>query len=490
MDQHRIPLAALVSALQNVDPLCTPVGPIEKLNVDHLAHDSRKIGPNGLFVALRGTQADGHLFIDKAVKNGAIAIVCEAIPAELSAGIACIRVTDTRTALAVLSGVWYDHPSRTMDLVGITGTNGKTTTAYLTHHVLTAMGLQAGLLGTIQCQVGGTVLESALTTPDALDLNALLRRMADAGCSTAVMEVSSHALDQKRVYGQRFKAGVFTNLTHDHLDYHGTVEAYTAAKKRLFDTLPPDAVAVYNADDPAGAHMAADTPARRISYGQSAEADVRFEILANDMDGLLLRLDGYEDRFQLVGAFNAYNLAAAYCVGSALGHPIKTILAALTQAPPVPGRFERIAGARGISVIVDYAHTPDALENVLQTLRQTKPAMATLWCVFGCGGDRDPAKRPEMGRIAEQYADRVVVTSDNPRTEDPLAILADIRPGFSDPDAAVWEADRRAAIQYAATHVAPADVVLIAGKGHEPYQVLGTKKIHFDDREEARTWFS
>lgn len=485
MDLPRMPLTALVMALPNAEA----VGPVDKLNVDHLAHDSRKIGPNGLFVALRGAQADGHLFIDKAVKNGAIAIVCEAMPAALPAGIACIRVPDTRIAMAILSATWHHHPSRAMALVGITGTNGKTTTAYLTHHLFAAMGLQAGLLGTIVCRVGGTVLESSMTTPDALDLNALLRRMVEAGCTAAVMEVSSHALDQHRVYGQRFKAGVFTNLTHDHLDYHGSAEAYAQAKKRLFDMLPANAVAVFNTDDPAGPYMVADTPARPISYGQTAEADVRFEILSNTMDGLQLRLDGHACRFQLVGAFNAYNLAAAYTLGIALGHPAETVRAALAQAPAVPGRFERIAEVQSLSVIVDYAHTPDALENVLQTIRQAKPDGATLWCVFGCGGDRDPAKRAAMGRIAERYADQVVVTSDNPRTEDPHQILAHIRAGFTHPEDAAWEVDRRAALQYAAAHAAPGDVVLIAGKGHEAYQVIGTEKHPFDDREEARTWF-
>jgi UDP-N-acetylmuramoyl-L-alanyl-D-glutamate--2,6-diaminopimelate ligase len=303
------------------------------------------------------------------------------------------------------------------------------------------------------------------------------------------MEVSSHALDQDRVRGLDYRVALFSNLTQDHLDYHATFDAYLRAKKKLFDHLSADATALYNLDDPAGPKMVADTAARRLSYGRAAGADLRMEVLDNRIDGLRLRLDGHERRFRLVGLFNAYNLLAAYGIGRALGHGAAEVLDALEGAPPVPGRFELLRFDGGPTVIVDYAHTPDALENVLRTVRETKPAAAETWCVFGCGGDRDAAKRPLMGAIAEREADHVIVTSDNPRTEDPEAILHDIRQGLRRPEAARWIVDRRAAIREAAARARPGDVVLIAGKGHEPYQILGTEKTHFDDREEARRIF-
>ncbi|GIV60099.1 MAG: UDP-N-acetylmuramoyl-L-alanyl-D-glutamate--2,6-diaminopimelate ligase [Rhodothermaceae bacterium] len=469
-------------------------GGLENIRIDHLAHDSRKVGPGGLFVAVRGEKADGHLFIDKAVQNGAIAIVCEAMPAarreQRAAGIAWLQVHDSRAALAELAAAFFGDPSRALKMTGITGTNGKTTTAYLVHHVLAAQGLRAGLIGTVTYDLGGTRQEATHTTPDALELQRMLRRMVDAGCAACVMEVSSHALDQERVRAIDYDVAIFTNLTRDHLDYHRTFEAYFAAKKKLFDRLGAHATALYNRDDPAGARIVAGTAAQVLSYGQSPEADLRLEVLANRIGGLHLRIDGQERRFRLVGLFNAYNLAAAYGAGRALGLPPAAVLDALATAPPVPGRFEQLRFADGTTVIVDYAHTPDALENVLKTIRVTKSPAATLWCVFGCGGDRDPDKRRLMGAIAERYADRVIVTSDNPRTEDPEKILNDIRRGMDRPTEALWIVDRREAIRQAAARAAPGDVVLIAGKGHETYQIIGTEKLPFDDREEARRSFA
>lgn len=461
--------------------------------IDHLAFDSRKVGPNGLFVALRGGQADGHLFIDKAVQNGAIAIVCEAVPAdadEVFPGIAFAQVADTRAALAELAAAFYGDPSAGLQLVGVTGTNGKTTTSHLVHHALQHLGTKTGLLGTIAYRYGTDVVESSMTTPDAPDLHRMMREMREGGCTACSMEVSSHALAQERVRALRFNVGIFTNLTRDHLDYHETFQDYLAAKKRLFDGLPEDGTALYNLDDPAGLQMIADTAAQPVSYGQNAAADIHIDLLANRIDGLRLRIDEHARTFRLVGQFNAYNLAAAYGAVRALGFDGESVIDALAEAPPVPGRFEQIAFADGTTAIVDYAHTPDALQNVLETIRDLRDPAQQIWCIFGCGGDRDTAKRRIMGAIAERFADRVIATSDNPRTEDPMSVLADIRRGMDHPNEVAWIADRRKAIAFAAEQAAPGDLVLVAGKGHETYQVIGTEKLPFDDREEVRRFFA
>ena len=489
-------LSHLLQRLKREDLLAAPSATAESVDtktIDHLAEDSRAVGPDGCFVALRGTQTDGHLFIDKAVQNGATAVVCEEVPAEASErfpGTLFLRVTDSRRALATLAAAFYGDPARELAMVGVTGTNGKTTTAYVLHHVLSALGETAGLIGTIETRVGPEVVEGALTTPSALDVQRLLRRMVDAGCTTCAMEVSSHALDQERVAAIPYDVGIFTNLTADHLDYHGTLVEYRAAKKRLFDALSGEATALYNIDDPASPEIIADTRANRVAYGRDEQADIRVAVLDDRPDGLRLRLDGAVRSFQVVGTFNSYNLAAAYGAARALEHAAEPVLEALAAAPPVPGRVEQIVFDDGTTVVVDYAHTPDALENVLHTLRSIKDPAAALWCVFGCGGDRDTSKRRVMGSIAEQYADRVIVTSDNPRTEEPAAIMNGIRRGMSRPADAQWIEDREEAIRAAAEQAAPGDVVLIAGKGHETYQVVGTEKRPFDDRDMARQYFS
>lgn len=464
----------------------------DDLTIDHLVDDSRAVGPDGCFIAVRGVETDGHLFIDKAVQNGAAAVVCEAVPEKAQArfpGTVFVRVADSRKARAELAAAYCGDPSHALRMVGVTGTNGKTTTAFLVHHLLTVLKEKPGLIGTIETRIGEEVVEAALTTPGALELQHLLRRMVDADCTACAMEVSSHALEQERVGATQFDVGVFTNLTADHLDYHGTLQAYRAAKKKLFDDLPADATAVYNGDDPAGVQVVADTAARTLSYGMSDDADIRMAVLDNRLDGLRLQLDGMTGSFRLVGGFNAYNLTAAYAAARALGYGAGEVLQALEVAPPVPGRFEQLAFDDGTTVIVDYAHTPDALENVLQAIHTTKPPASALWCVFGCGGDRDRSKRRVMGSIAEQYADRVIVTSDNPRTEEPVAIMNDIRRGMNRPTDALWIADREEAIQTVAARARPGDVVLVAGKGHEPYQIVGTEKRPFDDREIARHYF-
>ena len=465
----------------------------DSLVVEHLTDDSRTVEPGGAFVAIRGTTADGHSFIDKAIANGARLVVCEAVPdavRERVPGAVFAQVTDTRVALAEMAAALYDDPADALHLVGVTGTNGKTTVAFLVHHVLETLGTTTGLLSTIEVRTGGGTTDSALTTPGPIELQRTLRRMVDDGCTACAMEVSSHALDQDRVHGLDFSVGIFTNITTDHLDYHGTPRAYRQAKKKLFDDLNSDATALYNADDEAGALMVADTAATPVSYALDHDADIRPEIRESRVDGLQLALDGHERSFRLAGRFNAYNLAAAYGAGRALGHDAEAVLDALAKAPPVPGRFEQLAFADGPTVVVDYAHTPDALDNVLRAVRDTAPADATLWCVFGCGGDRDPSKRGTMGGIAEELADRVVVTSDNPRTEEPEAILNDIRQGVRRPDEMQWIVDREDAIAAAAEGAGPGDIVVIAGKGHETYQTIGTEKRPFDDRDMARKYFS
>ena len=487
-----IALHVLLERLDRTGLVVGRYGSFDNRNVDRVTNDSRQVGKNGLFVAISGLYADGHAFIDKAVQNGAIAVVCEAMPADRAtrfAGVAFVHVTDSRAAHAELGAAFYGDPSRELMLIGVTGTNGKTTVTYLLHHALTRLGHKTGLIGTIQTRIGDDVLDASLTTPDAADIHRLIRRMVDAGCTAAAMEVSSHALDQERVRSVAFDAAAFTNLSRDHLDYHKTLDAYLAAKKKLFDGLGPSDVAVYNVDDGAGEAMVADTVARRISYGTHSGAQVRLTAEENRIDGLRLTIDGETRRYRLVGRFNAYNLAAAYAVLSGLGFDRLAILDALQEAPPVPGRFELIRAPDGRFAVVDYAHTPDALENVLQTAAATRDAGARIICVFGCGGDRDREKRPMMGAAAERLADLVFVTSDNPRTEDPQRIMDDIRRGFDRPDEAVWIVDRRRAIREAVARARPRDVVVVAGKGHETYQIIGTEKVHMDDREIVRQAF-
>lgn len=475
--------ANLVSAPQGLD----------NIYIDHLAQDSRKVGPGSLFVAVRGTEADGHLFIDKSVKNGAIAVVCEEVPGEARSrypGISFVHVRNTRRALATCAALISNFPSRELTLIGITGTNGKTTTAILLHEALSRLDIKTGLIGTIEARIGREAAPVTHTTPDAIELQALLRRMADADCTHVVMEVSSHALEQDRVHEVDFDIAVFTNLTRDHLDYHSSFDAYLDAKKILFDGLSRDAVALYNVDDPAADRLMADTAATRVGYGFDEDADVRVELLKNDVGGLRLRLGDRERAFRLVGRFNAYNIAAAYGAATSLGFSADDVLAALESAPPVPGRFEQLTFGDATTVIVDYAHTPDALENVLRTINETKNSGSRVWCVFGCGGNRDTSKRRVMGSIAEAHADRVIVTSDNPRHEDPQNIMNDIRRGMSRPSEAYWQSDRREAIRFAAQEVSAGDVVLIAGKGHETYQTIGGETRPFDDRAEARAAFA
>ena len=479
------PLGQILASAEAAGLLVVPPG-VSGVEITDVVSDSRLATPGALFAALSsdGDGPDGEAFVDAAFQAGArVALVSESLVAESLRQGLIVRATDTRAAVAHAAATLYGRPGDAMTLVGVTGTNGKTTTTTLVHGMITRLGGIAGLVGTVENRIGNARYATRYTTPEAPDLQRLLRAMADAGVSTVALEVSSHGLALQRVGTLRFQVAAFTNLTHDHLDFHHTAEAYADAKRRLFDGLDADAVAVVNADDPAHADMTRATAARVVTVGTQAGADVRFETLANTLDGLTLRLDGQTVRFALAGRFNAFNLALAYAVGRELGYGAAETLGALAAAEGVPGRFETVNRGGAVLGVVDYAHTPDALDNVLRTAREIVPPGGRLAVVFGCGGDRDRTKRPEMARVAESRADRVVVTSDNPRTEPPDAILADIRAGLARPEDAAFVPDRATAIQQAAREARPGDVVVVAGKGHETYQIVGAERLPFDDRE-------
>lgn len=462
-----------------------------------LAYDSRAVEPGFLFAALRGRAHDGHAFIDEAAGRGAVAVLVDR-PTAAPPGVAVVRVADTRRALGQVAAALAAHPSRHLTVIGVTGTNGKGATTYLIEAILRAAGHPCGIIGTMGVVIGGEVTPSARTTPEAPELQRALTTMVARGQAAVAVEVASHALALERVAGTRFRIGVFTNLTRDHLDFHQSMEAYRAAKARLFAGLPAEGWAVLNADDPAAALMRRVTRARVVTYGVRAAADVRGR-------DIRLRLDGTEFiaetpagttpiRLRLAGGFNVWNALAAVAVGLAQGVPLTTIAGALEAMPGVPGRFERVEEGQPFAVIVDYAHTPDGLENVLRSAREV--AAGRLIAVFGCGGDRDRPKRPLMGRIAAEWADVVIVTSDNPRSEPPQAIIAEIRPGVEAAAAAraaagrpvrvIYEPDRRRAIAAAVGEAGPGDLVLIAGKGHETYQEIAGVRHPFDDREVVR----
>ena len=459
---------------------------------DRAEFDSREIEPNNCFVAIRGHTVDGHLFIDKAVKNGAVAIVYEVTP-EISreglSGVALVHVTNSRQVLLRLAVIQNGNPTDGMILVGTTGTNGKTTVATLIKHVLDYSGQPCGFIGTTGYSYGSTTYSARETTPSPLRVYGLLAEMKSSGYSCCSMEVSSHALDQWRVDVSEFDVAVFTNLTRDHLDYHGTEEAYLGAKKKMFEGLKASSSAIVNTDDPAAAQILDQIVAQPLTYGTGPDADVNYEIVRDHVDGLQLQIDGMTLKSRLAGRFNAGNLAAAYACSLSLELRPEKIVQALEDAPPIPGRFELFRGRDGKSIVVDYAHTPHALENVLNAARRITPVDSELWCVFGCGGDRDTGKRSMMGQIAENLADRVIVTSDNPRTEDPQAILDDVAKGFIHPERARFIVDRKQAIDFSASGSGPTDFIVIAGKGHETVQVIGTTSVVFDDRAEVRRAF-
>jgi UDP-N-acetylmuramoyl-L-alanyl-D-glutamate--2,6-diaminopimelate ligase len=479
-----LPLFSLLTEVNVLAQYGNPDVPVSGLTLD-----SRQAGPGQLFCALRGTATDGHKFIGKAVELGAAVVICEELPAELNPATTYVQVADSAAALGPVASAFYGHPSRQLRLVGVTGTNGKTTCATLLHKLLRELGYHCGLLSTVQNQIDETVIPSTHTTPDAIRLNELLARMVRQGCTHACMEVSSHSVAQHRIGGLRFVGGVFTNLTHDHLDYHGTFDNYLKAKKGFFDALPKTAFALTNADDKRGPVMLQNTAARRATYSLRTAADFRARLVDNELHGLHLDIDGREVQFRLIGIFNAYNLLAVYGAAVLLGEDPTEALTILSGLTTAPGRFEPVTvPGSAITGLVDYAHTPDALENVLQTLQQTRRPEQRIITVVGCGGNRDAAKRPIMARLAAQLSDQVILTADNPRDEDPQAIIDQMQAGLTPPaDAHVRQLpDRREAIRAAVALARPGDLVLVAGKGHETYQEIKGVKSPFDDREELR----
>ena len=458
--------------------------------VGSLTYDSRAVEQGACFFAVRGTQSDGHRYIASAIERGAVAIICEEMPESRVEGVSYVKVEDSNIAMAHIAAAYYDHPSRELRLVGVTGTNGKTTTATLLYDMFMAMGYKAGLISTVIYRIGERSIASTHTTPDSIRLNQMMREMVDEGCDYCFMEVSSHAAAQHRIEALHFAGALFSNLTHDHLDYHGTYKEYIRAKKSFFDALPKEAWAVVNIDDRNGEVMLQNCDAKHYRLSLRSMADFRTKIIEMLPDGMLLHIDNQEVWVKFTGRFNAYNLTTVYAAATLLGIDKMEVLTTLSKLTPVAGRFETIIAEDRTIAIVDYAHTPDALENVLQTIEEVRRDEQRLFVVCGCGGDRDKTKRPEMAAIAVKYATTAVFTSDNPRTESPEAILDDVVAGVGTAKNWLRITDRREAIRTAAMLAHAGDIILIAGKGHEDYQIIGTEKHHFDDREEIRNAFS
>lgn len=480
-------LSQLLSAI----PVIEVIGSDDKQITD-VVSDSRRVTTGSLFVAVRGTQVDGHTFIPLLQYSGVAAIVCEELPEFLETSITYIRVANSAVALGHLASEWYDNPSRQLKLVGVTGTNGKTTTATLIYEMARLMGYKAGLLSTVCNYIDAEAVPTSQTTPDPLTINALLRRMVDNGCLYASMEVSSHAAHQHRIAGLHFAGGVFTNLTRDHLDYHKTVDAYLAAKKSFFDGLPRTAFALTNLDDRNGEVMLQNTAARRYTYSLRTVADFTGRVVESRLDGTLMSFNGHEVEVLFTGRFNAYNLTAVYGACCLLGWDREAVLVNMSRLVPVAGRFQTIHGANGVTAIVDYAHTPDALVNVLDAIRDVVGPQGTIITVVGAGGNRDRGKRPLMAAEAAARSQKLVLTSDNPRDEEPAEIIAEMEAGLTDATRSrtLSITDRREAIRTALALAGKGDVVLIAGKGHETYQEVKGVKHHFDDREVVREVFA
>ena len=460
--------------------------------VEHIAIDSRQVQPLGMFVAIPGTTVDGHDYIDQAIQAGAACVLCERMPEQTPDHVTVIQVKSTASALGHVASAFHNHPSHDMKVVAVTGTNGKTTTVTLLHQLYRLLDRKAGLIGTVGNRIVDRVVPATHTTPDALSLQALLRDMADAGCTHVFMEASSHAIVQERITGTQLDGAVFTNITHDHLDYHGDFNNYIKAKKQLFDRLPSSAFAVLNNDDAHAEDMAADTKARVVTMAIQGVADERGRLVENQINGLVLHLDGQELYSQLVGGFNASNLLAVYVVSKILGTDKLNALTQMSLLKPPAGRFERVPARDGITAIVDYAHTPDALNNVLKTISHVRTGGEKVITVVGCGGNRDAQKRPVMARSAADGSDRVILTSDNPRDEDPAQILRDMEAGLDpiEKRKCLSIVDRREAIRTAAALAEPGDIVLVAGKGHETYQEILGDRHPFDDRLELKEAFA
>lgn len=460
--------------------------------IKHVQTDSRKVTAGTAFIAVKGTASDGHQFIQTAIAKGALAIICEQFPAELDENITYVQVENSAVAAGYMAHNFYGHASEKLKLVGVTGTNGKTTIATLLYKLFTSLGYTCGLLSTVQNQIAETILPATHTTPDQVTLNQLIRQMLDEGCTHVFMECSSHAVHQHRIAGLHFAGALFSNITHDHLDYHKTFEEYIRVKKSFFDALPSDAFAISNLDDKRGAVMLQNTNSSKYYYSLKTMADFKARILENGLTGLVMIVNDQEVHFRMIGEFNAYNLLAVYGAAICMGEDRHEVLRCLSILSGAEGRFDYMVSANEKVIgIVDYAHTPDALVNVLTTIQKLRRGYEQIITVVGCGGDRDKTKRPVMAAEACRYSDRVILTSDNPRSEDPAAILKDMEQGLNTAAKrkTVSIADRREAIKTAISFSKPEDIVLIAGKGHEKYQDIKGVKLHFDDKEELEKVF-
>ncbi len=463
------------------------------IEVNDVQIDSRKVKPGAAFIAIKGIAADGHQFIEKAIENGATVIVYESYGLKMpDSGLTYVQVENSAVAAAFMAGNFFDRPSEKIKLVGVTGTNGKTTIATLLYKLFTRLGYKCGLLSTVENLIGEKAIPATHTTPDAVSLNQLLSQMVREGCSHVFMETSSHAIHQHRVTGLQYAGGVFSNITHDHLDYHQTFEEYIRVKKAFFDSLPSSSFAISNADDKRGTVMLQNTAAKKYYYSLRTVADFKGKILDNNLSGLLMSVNGVEVHFRMIGEFNAYNLLAVYGTAICLEEDKLEVLRYLSELTGAEGRFDYMVSAKEkVMIIVDYAHTPDALLNVLATIKKLKKGFEQVITVVGCGGDRDKRKRPVMAEAACEYSDKVIFTSDNPRSEDPAMIIQDMEVGL----AAAYKRkyisiiDRREAIKTAILLSKPEDIILVAGKGHEKYQEIKGVRNHFDDKEEAMFFF-
>jgi UDP-N-acetylmuramoyl-L-alanyl-D-glutamate--2,6-diaminopimelate ligase len=461
------------------------------VEISAVVFDSRKVMPGSLFVAVKGTQVDGHDYIEKAIKDGAVAVICEELPGHTATEVDFIMVANSAVALGIVSANFYDNPSSKLKLVGVTGTNGKTTIATLLYQLFRDLGYKCGLLSTVENQINGKIIPSTHTTPDQVELNKLLDEMVTLGCDYCFMEVSSHAVAQHRIEGLNFAGGIFSNLTHDHLDYHKTFDNYLKAKKAFFDGLSKNAFALTNNDDKNGSVMLQNTKAHKKTYALKSMADYKGKILENQFGGLLLLIDNEEVWFKMVGTFNAYNLLAVYATAMLLDQDRAKVLTSLSKLSGAEGRFDYVVAPNKIIGIVDYAHTPDAVQNVLSTIHNIRKGNEKVITVIGCGGDRDKTKRPIMAKVACEWSDKVILTSDNPRSEDPAQIIKDMEVGVT-PTAqrsTVSITDRHEAIKTACMLAQPGDIILLAGKGHEKYQEIKGVKNHFDDKEELLNQF-
>lgn len=455
------------------------------INIESITFDSRKVAENALFIAIKGITVDGHEYIAKAIESGARAVLCETLPQQLDEQTTYIQVENSAVAMGVVAANFFDNPSRKLQLVGITGTNGKTTTATLLFDLFVNLGYQVGLLSTVENKINHKIIPANFTTPDSIQLNELLAQMVAKGCTHCFMEVSSHALVQERVSGIHFSGAVFSNISHDHLDYHETFDAYIKAKKKLFDGLSAHAFALTNVDDKRGNVMLQNTAAEKHTYGVKSMADFKAKVLHNTIQGLELDINGTSAWFRLIGDFNAYNLLAVYATAVLLEEDKQEVLTAMSELSGARGRFELVPNKNDVLAIVDYAHTPDALENVLKTIDNLRTRQETLITVVGCGGNRDKTKRPKMARIAAGFSNKIILTSDNPRNEDPAIILEEMMAGVPkvDQKKTMVIQDRKEAIRTACNLAQANDIILVAGKGHETYQEIKGVRNHFDDKE-------